>query len=256
MTVSDETLMLYADGELDSGARAAVENAIAGDATLAARVARYRAERDRLRAAYAPILEEVVPARLLGAIESAPPPRTTTAVDLTGRRAARSMRQRVRDWSWPEWGAIAASLLIGLLVTQLQSSRVDSSLVRLGPEGMVAGRTLETALSKQLASAQSPDAPIHVGVTFENASGQLCRTFTAQGAPSWSGLACFATGEWRLGMAIENPPGSAAQSASNTTRMASSEMPPALLRAVTDQIRGEPLDADAERAARDRGWRR
>jgi len=256
MTVSDETLMLYTDGELEPEARAAVEKAIAGDVAIAARVARYRAERDILRAAYAPILEEAVPTRLLAAAESATPPRAAAAVDLTARRAARSASQRIKSWSWPEWGAIAASLLIGLLVAQLQSARIDSSLVRVGREGLMASRALQTALSRQLASTQSTDAPIRVGLTFENTSGQLCRTFTAQGAQSWSGLACFAAGEWRLGMAVESLPGSARQLTPDTMRMASTDMPPALLRAVTDQIRGEPLDADAERAARDRGWLR
>ena len=38
--------------------------------------------------------------------------------------------------------------------------------------------------------------------------------------------------------------------------MAQAEIPTNVMRAVEDQISGEPLDADAERAARDAGWGR
>jgi hypothetical protein len=40
-----------------------------------------------------------------------------------------------------------------------------------------------------------------------------------------------------------------------SARMAAAQWPPAVLREVQDHIRGEPLDAAGEQAARDRGWR-
>jgi anti-sigma factor RsiW len=47
----DETLMAFADGELDEAAAARVERAIADDEALAARVALFMETRDQARAA-------------------------------------------------------------------------------------------------------------------------------------------------------------------------------------------------------------
>src|SRR5256885_438663 len=48
MNFSDETLMTYADGELDAASRAVLEAAMAADPQLAQRVARHRALREHL----------------------------------------------------------------------------------------------------------------------------------------------------------------------------------------------------------------
>src|SRR5207253_696626 len=63
MSYSEETLMAYADGELDPAARAALEAAMAADPGLAQRVARHQALRARLRAALDPVLDEPLPQR-------------------------------------------------------------------------------------------------------------------------------------------------------------------------------------------------
>jgi uncharacterized protein YaiL (DUF2058 family) len=67
MSFSDETLMAYADGELEPAARAEVESAMRGDPEVAARVARHQALRTDVFAAFAPVLDEPVPARLSAA---------------------------------------------------------------------------------------------------------------------------------------------------------------------------------------------
>ncbi|MTW05150.1 anti-sigma factor family protein, partial [Pseudoduganella ginsengisoli] len=67
MSFSEETLMAYADGELAPPEREQVERAMQGDPELAARVARHQALRSDVFAAFAPVLDEPVPARLAAA---------------------------------------------------------------------------------------------------------------------------------------------------------------------------------------------
>src|SRR5215472_18904714 len=102
MTFSDETLNAYVDGELDAATRAALETAMTGDPELAQRVARQRALRARVREAFAPVLTEPVPERLLASVRGAP----------AAERAANVIAFQARPrWSWPQWGAMAASLV-------------------------------------------------------------------------------------------------------------------------------------------------
>src|SRR5579859_449852 len=109
MIFSDEILMAYADGELDAATRAAVEAAAAADPQLAQRIAQHRSLRASLRAAFDPVLTEPVPERLLAAARGAGGAhRTDNVVALAARRQAR--------WSWPQWSAVAASLLVGVLL--------------------------------------------------------------------------------------------------------------------------------------------
>ena len=231
-----------------------MEHAVATDPAVAARLAEFRSQSERLRRAYAPVLEEPVPERLRAVFQRAAPPAGGTVVNLAAQRAARVVTERLRGWAWPEWTAMAASLLVGVFAMQIQTHRSDDAPIRTRPDGLVAGSALAKALSTQLASTQGRDSAIQVGLSFENRDGQMCRTFNVPGARAWSGLACFSGGDWHVGMAIEDPR-SAQQRSPDAMRMAASEIPPEILRAATEQMRAEPMDAAAERAARDRGWR-
>jgi anti-sigma factor RsiW len=67
MTISEETLMAYADGELDAAARASVEAAMQEDPEIRERVARHHALREAMQGAFSAVLKEPVPERLLNA---------------------------------------------------------------------------------------------------------------------------------------------------------------------------------------------
>lgn len=71
--VPEADLHAYVDGRLDGARRAALERTLAAQPDAAARVAAYRVLGKRLRAAYAPVLEEPIPARLLSAAQRKPP---------------------------------------------------------------------------------------------------------------------------------------------------------------------------------------
>ena len=64
MKYDDETLMAYADGELDAAQRAQIDAAIAQDPGLALRVQEHKALRARMTGAFSRVLDQPIPERL------------------------------------------------------------------------------------------------------------------------------------------------------------------------------------------------
>jgi anti-sigma factor RsiW len=253
MTISDETLMAFADGELDDAARAAVELALRTDPQLAKRVAEHRALRQRIQAAYSAELSEPVPERLLSAAKRRADASGTNVVNLQDARDAMARdtaRARpLRTW-WRPAGSIAASLIIGL---GLGYGRWHQSapLTRNAGGALVASGQLAQGLSQQLAADGSAAAAVQIGISFLARSGDYCRTFVLSGAISPAGVACHHGQEWQI---LTLSQSAASGSATAGYRTAASEMSPAILQAVQELISGEPLDATAEAAARSKGW--
>jgi hypothetical protein len=242
MTFSDETLMAYADGELDAPTRAALEAAMAQDPQLGQRIARHRALRARLQAAFEPVLAEPLPERLLASAGNAAPTRRGQVLEL---------RRPPPRWSWPQWAAIAASLVLGaVLAPLLWRAPTGASIVNRDGQ-MLAGGALAQALNGQLAASPPGASPVQIGVSFRARGGEYCRTFVLRERSALAGLACRERSDWRL-LALaqaEVPPAGA-----RGYRPAASTLPPAVARAMDDLIEGEPLDARGEAAARARGW--
>ena len=193
MNWSDDILMAYADGELEPASRGELERAMVGDAGLRDRVAALQTQRERLKAAYAPVLDEPMPDRLSALFEvpassfspmpaPMPMPATTSAravggvVSLDAARAARIPRRGLS--SWAQWGGMAASVVLGVLVgTSLPRSGADPSIgVQNGQ--LVAGGAIGQALSTQLASEPAAGAPVAVQLSFVDKGGSLCRSFS------------------------------------------------------------------------------
>ena len=224
MSIDRETLIAYADGELNDIERARVERAIAADPALGDEVAKHRRLRDRLAAAYAPVADAPVPERFARLLHEEP-----SVVSLDAAREKRRSRFAV-----PQWAAIAASLVIGLAVGQSLDRRDEGSIV-------IAGK-LEHALDTQLASAQPADAAVRIGLSFRATDGALCRTFERR---SLAGIACHEDGEWRLRRASWSPGQGTEYRQASSGEMAA---------AAQAMMAGEPFDAVAEKMARDRGW--
>jgi len=225
MSFDPELIMAYVDGELDLVTAKRIERAAADDTALAARIAAERALKARLAAHFDPVLAEPVPERLRAPIETvrsiAPPP--------------------VRRRLWLAQGAaIAASLAIGLLLGPSLIGPAPGP-VRVAGETLVADGTLEAALDRQLASAQDADAPVRIGLSFASRDGTLCRTFEAR---ALSGIACRNQDSWAIRQSFGGiRTGGYRQAGSG-----------ALAEAAAAMMAGDPLDAAAERAARDGGW--
>jgi len=112
MTISDEMLMAYADGELDAASRARVEAAMQEDPEIGKRVARHRALRETMQGAFSDVLNEPVPERLIQAARGQTAAPKSAVVDLSAdREAARRKNSAALRW---QSAAIAASLLLGL----------------------------------------------------------------------------------------------------------------------------------------------
>ena len=243
----DETVAAYVDDELDATGRAAFETALAGDPELARRVERQRELRRRLVDAFAGVLDEPVPDRLLAAAR-------TPAAEATPHAGAGPRTRRTRGVPAPMlWFATAASLAIGVGIGLRLGG--DASIVA-DASGLVARGALDAALTTRLASEPPASGrSIDVGLSFVARDGHYCRTFSMrEPGGSRAGLACREPdGAWRL-QALEVVAVSA--DAGDTLRPASSAaLPASVLAAVEARLGEAPLDAEGERAARDAGWR-
>ncbi|MEG0879822.1 MAG: hypothetical protein RSH52_00935 [Janthinobacterium sp.] len=118
---SDEILMAFADGELDPDTSAQVKAAVAGDAAMGQRVAQHRAMREDVYASFSPILDEAVPQRLCDALRQAEPAPASPAPAFTPRPAANHSR-----WALPAWGALAATLVVGVLIGKMALPMLES----------------------------------------------------------------------------------------------------------------------------------
>jgi hypothetical protein len=255
MKIPDEVLAAYVDGELEGVERVRVEQAIAQDAQLALRVAQQRALRERLRGAFDSVLQEAVPQRLAQAAKLGAPSGPAQVIDLARVRADRARRGSGQRQLNTRRYTIAACLVVGLTVGVLiqRLAAPPSALTEFHDGSLLARGALAHALDEQLASTGPAGAQVHIGVTFRARSGNYCRTFALSGNRALAGLACRDQDQWQVLNLIAAESASAGGNGQNM-RMASSNLPPALMQAVNERISGEPLNAAAEAKARNNDW--
>jgi anti-sigma factor RsiW len=214
----DQRLLAYIDNELTPDERSLFEADLATDDRLADEVAKHRGLSARIAAAYAPATTERPPARPMIAAGA--------AIGAGGHR-----------FGWLELAGMAAALAVGVTAGALFWPQPGPLATRGGV--LTANGDLDKALTTALAAQ---GGPIKVGLTFKTKTGHYCRTF--QSAPDrLAGVACRDQGHWlaRTVTALSPPVDTA--------------IPPAVQASVDAIIDGAPMDAPAERAARDRGWK-
>jgi hypothetical protein len=260
MSFSDETLIAYADGELDEETRHAVEAAMRHDSSLARRVARLRAARDE--GVYA---DQRNPSALRAR-------QGANVVQLAAVRAQRLAAQQAvrkaarRRWSWLEWSALALVMVLGLAAGKFGLAKWQPDWFSgevAPPPTEVASRNgwllaqgkLATALSQQLGGAAQAEGEVRVGLSFLSNEGTYCRSFTLVGmTQDLVGIACRASEEWRIPVLVQNP--RPLPAAGGGYRRVGTEMPTALLEAIDQRIVGGMLDTRAELEALRRNWQR
>ena len=248
MNYDDETLMAYADGELDERQSAEIASAIEADPALARRVERHRALRAEVAGAFVSVLDQPLPDQLLeSARGAAGEPADHAHSGKLLQFPARSARASAPPWRAREWWAMAASVVLGALISWKLFAPAESALLTASNGSLVAGGALAEALDRQLSSTQRGVEPVLIGLTFRARDGHFCRSFALRSAET-AGLACRVDGEWQI------PVTTAAPASGDGVRQAASP-PPAVLAAIEARISGEALDASGEENARLGGWR-
>lgn len=235
MTISDETLMAFVDGELSPEEMSRVEAALRQQPALEAKVEQQRALRRELHASFESIMNAPLPDALRQSVMNAP-------VSLQWRfgHALRGLfAPRALIWTAVPAAALACGVVVGVMLDG------GSSLMGTRGNALVARGSLASALNQQLASTQTGQGP-QIGISFRDKSGHYCRTFNAS---DLAGIACRDAGDWNIAAISQSP-----KEPSGAYATAGSAMPDLVRNAVQGMIAGSPLDAADEKQARDQGW--
>ncbi|WP_165190497.1 anti-sigma factor family protein [Caulobacter soli] len=251
MTVPDEEVFAFVDGELPPEAMARIEAAMATDPQLALRVETQRALRRLLSGAHAGAMRGTPPGAAtgaLGATAAATPPPTSKPAEVIafpGAKAKSKAKEKAKPREprppkpagapgrgLPAWIGLAACLLIGLAAGRLAAPPPVTLSGADDPPPIAAG-PLAQALNTQ---ASGPGAgPVRIALSFVSRSGAYCRVFQASGRAPLAGVACREADAWRVRASGPAASGSTA--------------------AVQAMIVGPPLDAAAEAKAKADGWK-
>jgi negative regulator of sigma E activity len=222
-TIPDETLMAFADGELDDHESERVAHAMEASPALAERVEMFMASRERVRGAYASVIAEPVPERLLqaalgDAAGQRPDIRSsnmaaaeTAAVVPFERPVAGSSRMAQRRWLPVALAASVAAVaagLVGYIGGHGRGAPTNAVAALFGTPGAVAELLTATADGER---RELPVAGLVASVagTYRMADQRLCRTLDLNHAASGTGaqaLACRGASGWRLEVAMPREP--------------------------------------------------
>ncbi|MCR9212313.1 MAG: anti-sigma factor [Proteobacteria bacterium] len=248
---SDETLMAFADGELDPETTEAVEQAIETDETIAQRVAEFMESRDMAKDAFAPLLEEPVPESLTSSVEEMIHEQTpdTTASDETvvafTPMAPKQHKKPAYSWQIPLAASITLIIGLGAGYT-LNTAQEAAETSELGlaslsqPQIVEALVAIPSGMESQLGGEGDRFRAI---ATYRNADGTLCREFEVDQSDKSTvvAVACRPEQRWNVRFAVVAGPAD-----SGYAPASSLESLDAYLDAVDA---GEPLSLEDEKAA-------
>ncbi|NNC53990.1 MAG: hypothetical protein HKO08_13205 [Erythrobacter sp.] len=232
MSITREEIAAFADGQLPPEREAEVAAAVASDPTLAEEVAKHRALKAMLQGHFAPIAEEPVPENLAALLRPEP---QSEVVDFAAAREKREQKRKLPSWGWVAGPALAASLAIAIFLPR-GNETTDSYA-----DAQLASVLEQTLVAEQLASADT-----RILLSFQNDDAEFCRAFSAADG---GGIACRDDNGWKF-----EALGEGSETAGTEYRMAGAG--DADILAIAQELaEGPALDAEAERAAREAGWR-
>lgn len=233
--VTDEMLMALADGELDQGTAASVRRSVEADPALGRRLAEFQQARRIAKQAFAGVLDEPVPERLVVSVGA-------------DRRWPDARSARLKR-AWLPIGAALAASVAGFVVawTIFERPPTAPSL----PLEEIA-RLMETTPSSERTVQLPGDlGSLQVTASYPVPDG-ICRTFAARSGgaepAAWRGIACRHGRTWAIEVVV-------ADRVAGTGFLPASDQITQTIDAFLDAAgAGERLDATAEDALRASGW--
>lgn len=251
MTIPDDEVFAFVDGQLPPEAMARIEAALANDPQLALRVETQRQLRRLLAGApagetgggpkggkpakviaFPPPRPKAKATPSTAPKESGAPRSTGSAPRPTGAQGV--ARGAAGTRRLPGWAPMALCLVAGLAIGRLA----------LPPPATISGASVAPAIATgplaQALNTRPSGAPgaVRIGATYRTASGPYCRTFQA---PAGAGLACREGAVWRVRAIGPSGPAGAA-------------MPEAVRMTAAAIGGGLPLDAASEARAIKARW--
>jgi hypothetical protein len=197
--ISDETLMAYADGELQADERRSVRVSLRKDASLIERLESFIPTNGWVARPFDEVLAAPIPERLLSVMRtaSAPPARRRLLrLDPVGGVRFRIPLRQL---------AAVATLLIGATIGWLVHSFADPEIILIGTRGLVVPVSLQQALERVPTGSSGKvggNLILEPMFTFQTAQRVWCRQFAVAHADSGqrtAGLACRGSdGTWRV----------------------------------------------------------
>lgn len=241
MRVTDEMLMALADGELDADTAESVAQAVSADPALQARLAEFESTRRLAKGAFAGVLEEPVPSRLVAAIG--------------GGRAARPAYWRPLSWLWPVGAAMAAGIAGFAVADLLGEARQGAGSL---PDTREIAQLLESTRSGETVAWRGENGSAAGSFAATGSfmvSDGVCRTFSLEegraDAGAWRGVACHQGEVWSVEILVAGA--GAGQSGFFAT---ASERATQSIDAFLDAMgAGGALEAAEEEALLTNGWR-
>lgn len=216
---TDAQLCAFLDGTLDDDALIdTIAAAIDADAALAERVEALAAGDDpaakAVRDAFAPVLAAPVPEHLTQIIAATA---SAEVIELAAARTQTRLPTPANDiagsiggsiggsWRWPQFGAMAASLALGVILGgPLLTGGSGAGDAPAGGTLVLASADVTTMLDSA-PSGQAVDlANLGTGevvLTFQNTDGQLCRQFMIEGSAGQTSDALACAGDdsdWQI----------------------------------------------------------
>lgn len=236
--ITPEELAAWADGEIDGARSDEIAAAVEASPALQAEVDNHRALRNKLSAHFAPIAQEPVPDHLAELLRPKPADEhgemsegSAEIVSFGAAKKAREAKRTTPGWGWIAGPALAASIALAVF------------LPRGAETPGYAEAELASALDTQLVAEQG-DAETRILLSFQNRDGEFCRAYSAATA---GGIACRDDDGWRI-----ETLGDGADGGDTDYRMAGAAE---IMAEAQEMAAGEALDAEAERDAREAGWR-
>ena len=264
--LTDELLMAYADGELDSAEQRRVELYLAAEPAAGKRLAMFARTGRDLGLLFDQPMHEAIPERLLQAVLG-PGAAAGGYATKTGQRRASIFSAFVdavlpARAAWQQAFAVVGLVAIGAAAGWSLSNNHDSAsssspIASLTDGALVAGKAFASILDSTPSGTEASveKQTVKPLLSFQNVAGGYCRQYELSNTSGayFSGVGCRAgTGAWQI--EVHTQMGNAASSSRPAIAPASGRSSPIVESIVDRMIKGDALGASAERALIESKW--